>query len=263
MDPAQVGTRRWPGTRDDLGVLVLHGFGSTVQSVLPLAEGIAERGFAVTAPLLPGHGETVEAFGRTDFADWLTAARDELHALAGRCRSTAVVGLSMGGALALTLAAEEPVAAVVAINPFVDTGDRAVLEAEARARAAGITVYPAPGDGDVRKPGAVELRYQELPVSCLRSLFAAGRALTPRLGAICAPMLLVRSRYDAVIGPEGADLLARSVTGPVTRLELPGSAHVAPLDVDADLLVAATLEHLEGALTRRLSPAVPVALEQM
>jgi carboxylesterase len=258
-----VGTRRWPGTRDDLGVLVLHGFGSTVQSVAPVAEGIAERGFAVSAPLLPGHGRTVAAFGATGFPDWLAGARDELRALASRCRGTAVVGLSMGGALALTLAAEEPVAAVVAINPFLDTGDPAVLEAEERARAAGILVYPAPGDGDVRKPGAAEVRYQELPVSCLRSLFAAGRALTPRLGAITAPLLIVRSRHDAVIGPEPADLLARSVSGPVTRLELPDSAHVAPLDVDADLLVSATAEHLERAVSADLSAALPVALEQM
>jgi esterase/lipase len=66
MDASVVGTRRWAGARDDLGVLVLHGLGSTVQSVRPLAEGLAERGFAVSAPLLPGHGQTVEAFAPLD-----------------------------------------------------------------------------------------------------------------------------------------------------------------------------------------------------
>ena len=259
MELSVVATRRWPGSRDYLGVLVLHGFGSTVQSVRPLAEGLAAQGFPVTAPLLPGHGQSVSAFAATGFPDWLAGARDELRALASRCRSTAVVGLSMGGALALTLAAEEPVAAVVAINPFVDTGDPAVLEAEERARAAGIEVYPAPGAGDIRKAGAAEIRYQELPVSCLRSLFAGGRALTPLLSSITAPLLLVRSRYDAVIGAEGADLLAGAVAGPVTRLELPLSAHVAPLDEDADLLVAATAEQLELAIAL----SAPVALEQL
>jgi carboxylesterase len=118
-----------------------------------LAEGLAERGFAVSAPLLPGHGETVEAFAATGFPDWLAAARDELRALAGRCRATAVVGLSMGGALALTLAAEEPVAAVVAINPLVDTGDPAVLEAEERAARAGSSSTPRPGRATCASPG--------------------------------------------------------------------------------------------------------------
>ena len=259
MLPADVATCRWPGETDELGVLVLHGLGSTVQSVRPLAQGLAARGWAVSAPLLPGHGRSVAAFGSTGFPDWLAAAREELRALADRCRSTAVVGLSMGGTLALTLAAQETVAAVVAINPLVDTGDPAVIEAEQHAIATGVRVYPAPGAGDVRKPGAAEIRYQELPVSCLLSLFAGARDLTPQLGALTAPLLLVRSRYDAVIGPEGADILARSVGGPVTRLELPRSAHVAPLDEDADLLVAATAEHL--ALS--LSAAGPLALEQM
>jgi hypothetical protein len=65
-----------------------------------------------------------------------------------------------------------------------------------------------------------------------------------------------------VIGPEGAELLSRAVPGHVTRVELPASAHVAPLDVDADLLLSVTFEHLELALSADLS-ARPVALEQM
>jgi carboxylesterase len=253
-------TSRWPGARDDIGVLVLHGLGSTVQSVRPLAEALADRGWPVSAPLLPGHGETVAAFARTGFPDWLAGARDELRALASRCSGTVVIGLSMGGALALTLAAQEPVLGVVAINPYLDTNDPALHAAEQSALAAGIELVPAPGDGDVRRPGAAEIRYQELPVSCLRSLFAGGRALTPLLPDIAAPLLVVRSRYDAVIGPEAAALLVRSVGGPVTTLELPHSAHVAPLDEDVDLLISGVLEHLELAC---LSVARPVALEQM
>ncbi|MCA1691284.1 MAG: carboxylesterase, partial [Actinobacteria bacterium] len=62
------------GRRPD-GALVLHGLTGTLQSVRGLADAFARAGFAVEAPLLPGHGTTVEELEHTDWEDWLGAAR--------------------------------------------------------------------------------------------------------------------------------------------------------------------------------------------
>ncbi|WP_246354762.1 alpha/beta hydrolase [Nocardioides ungokensis] len=39
-----------------LGVLLLHGFSGSPASMKPWAHALAERGYAVEVPLLPGHG---------------------------------------------------------------------------------------------------------------------------------------------------------------------------------------------------------------
>ena len=90
--------------------LLLHGFGDTPQTLTYLAANLHQRGWTVRAPLLPGHGRTITAWAETRANDWLACARQELDALRRAHSSVALVGLSMGGALAATLAADLPVA---------------------------------------------------------------------------------------------------------------------------------------------------------
>src|SRR6185503_578138 len=86
-------------------ILLLHGGGDTPQSLRYLADVLHARGFHVSAPLLPGHGRSIRDFQQTT-ADALAAAvRDEYTALCQSHDWVAVIGLSMGGALAVPLAA--------------------------------------------------------------------------------------------------------------------------------------------------------------
>ena len=108
------------GGRD--GVLVLHGFTGNPQSMRPLAEAIANAGYTVELPRLPGHGTTVEDMMTTGWADWSGAADAAYRELATRCDRVAVVGLSMGGGLTAFVAEEHPdVTALVFINALVKT----------------------------------------------------------------------------------------------------------------------------------------------
>jgi alpha-beta hydrolase superfamily lysophospholipase len=61
VHPVLPGAEAWssPGGGPH-GVLVLHGFTGNPVSVRPLAEALAEAGFAVEMPRLPGHGTHVE-----------------------------------------------------------------------------------------------------------------------------------------------------------------------------------------------------------
>ena len=72
-------------------VLLLHGAGDTPQTLRYLGEALFAQGFHVEAPLLPGHGRTLDAFRRTSAVDWLNAARSSYRALQSRatigCRS--------------------------------------------------------------------------------------------------------------------------------------------------------------------------------
>ncbi len=90
----------------EVGVLLCHGFTGSPQSLRPWAEHLAERGLTVSLPLLPGHGTRWEDMQVTGWQDWYAEVDRELRALRERCAQVFVAGLSMGGALALRLAAK-------------------------------------------------------------------------------------------------------------------------------------------------------------
>ncbi len=86
------------------GVLLLHGFGDTPQTLSLLARRLHNAGYSVFAPLLPGHGRTLGAFRRSRAEQWIDAAKRALLSMRARSDSVSIVGLSMGGALAVLLA---------------------------------------------------------------------------------------------------------------------------------------------------------------
>lgn len=102
------------------GVLLLHGFGDTPQTLRLLAENLHSAGFGVRGPLLPGHGRSIKAFANSRRAEWLEFAREEFSEFRRKYAEVSIVGLSMGGALAAVLAAEnENLDALVLIAPYL------------------------------------------------------------------------------------------------------------------------------------------------
>jgi carboxylesterase len=217
------------------GVLVLHGFTGSPQSVRGLAETFAGAGFAVELPLLPGHGTTEEDLAATTWDDWLGAAQAAYDDLAGRVDRLVLAGLSMGGALACVLAADHPdVAGLVVVNPAVQPSPemRAAME---EVSAAGEEYVPGIGS-DIADPANEELAYARTPVESLLSLFDAAEKFGGRLGEIACPVLILTSPQDHVVPPTDSDALAAAVSGPVERVTLERSYHVATLDYDRDLI---------------------------
>ncbi|HEV8065737.1 MAG TPA: alpha/beta fold hydrolase [Acidimicrobiales bacterium] len=216
------------------GVLVLHGFTGNPGSMRGLAEAYADAGFSVDMPLLPGHGTSVDDMASTAWQDWSSAAEAALESLAARCDRTLVAGLSMGGTLSLWLAARHPeLAGVVVVNPLVEAPAESFIEMLQQTKVAGVDRIPGIGS-DIKRPETAEGAYEAAPIDCMLSLFAAVAELTPRLAAIDTPLLLLSSREDHVVPPSNGDLLADRYGGPVERVFLENSYHVATLDNDAD-----------------------------
>jgi carboxylesterase len=219
------------------GVLVLHGLTACPQTMRPLAEAFADEGYAVELPLLPGHGTTVDDMMATGWDDWSGAAEAAYRSLAARCERVAVAGLSMGGSLAIWLAIRHPeVAGLVCVNPLVEVAEDVVALARQMVDA-GEDRVPAIG-GDIADPSGRETAYDALPLGPLLSLARAGRELRAQLERITCPVLLMTSPQDHVVPPTNSDHLAASVQGPVQRVSLERSYHVATLDHDRDLIRA-------------------------
>src|SRR5689334_15095429 len=112
-------------------ILLLHGAGDTPQTLRYLANELYARGFHVYAPLLPGHGRSVADFARVTADALLEASRESYRELLSRHSWVAVVGLSMGGALAVILAAESPeMPALGLVAPYLAMPARITRAAE-------------------------------------------------------------------------------------------------------------------------------------
>ena len=231
---ATLGGEAWAAPGGPSGVLVLHGFTGTRATVLPVAEALADAGHTVSAPLLPGHGTCIEDMISTRYADWWAAAEVAYHDLAATNRSVAVVGLSMGATLTCELAIRHPeVAGIVCINPLVRPVERELLELVDLMLDSGETVSEGTGP-DLADPEASETAYDGSPLAAARSLYLALDHLQADLSRIACPVLIMTSAEDHVVPPDNSDHLAAQVSGPVERITLPRSYHVATLDHDRE-----------------------------
>ena len=96
------------------GVLLIHGFTGLPAELLLLGQYLNKRGYTVLGVRLAGHATTVEDMSHMTGEDWMDSVRDGYALLSGICEDISAVGHSMGGLLALRLAAEKPLAASLA-----------------------------------------------------------------------------------------------------------------------------------------------------
>ncbi|MFP5318430.1 MAG: alpha/beta hydrolase [Acidimicrobiia bacterium] len=224
-----------------LGAVVLHGLTGHPKSVEGVAAALEAAGVPSVVPLLPGHGTSVDDLEQRRWDEWVAAAEAALEAAGDRVLA---VGLSVGGSLACRLAADHPrrVAGVVAINPFIDPPAESFREALREMVATGFPRAPGIG-GDQADTGAEgEGGYDELPLSAVLTLAEGLDDLLVRLPRVTCPLLLFTSRADHVVPPVSSDVLAERVGGPVERVWLERSYHVATLDFDREEIERRTVE---------------------
>jgi carboxylesterase len=219
------------------GALVLHGFTGNPGSMRGLAEAFAKAGFHVEMPRLPGHGTTVEDMLTTRWSDWLGEAETAYARLAQRAGAIVVAGLSMGGTLTLRIGADHPeVAGLVCINPATKPLPDEMIGPVRQMLEAGTDVMPGIGS-DIADPDSKENAYEGTPLEPLLSLVEDGLAHLPaEYPRMRVPLLLLTSPQDHVVEPAQSDFLADSYGGPVERVTLERSYHVATQDYDKDLI---------------------------
>jgi carboxylesterase len=214
------------------GALVLHGFTGNCNSMRGVAHALADVGFTVELPLLPGHGTTVEDMNTTSWADWSAAAEEALGKLQARVDGkVVVVGLSMGGSVTAWLGTRHPELAGLAFINAAITMPAEMVEGVQAMLDAGEEYLDGIGS-DIADPDSTESAYAKTPLKPLLSLLEAEESTHPNLGNITCPSLIITSRQDHVVPPTNSDDLANAVSGPVERIWLDRSYHVATLDYD-------------------------------
>jgi len=237
--------------RGRVGVLLSHGFTGSPASMKSWGQYLAAQGYAVSVPRLPGHGTTWQEMNTTTWADWSGEVERAFEALSAHVDSVVVCGLSMGGGLALRLAADHPdrVAGLVLVNPAVAT-DRKDVKLLPVLK---LVIPSFPGiANDIKKPGVEEHGYTKTPLRAADSMFKGYKVLRGELGRITCPVLIFRSAEDHVVDPSSARIILAGVSSSDTREEiLQDSYHVATLDNDAERIFegsAAFIERVSAAV---------------
>jgi carboxylesterase len=228
------------------GVLLCHGFTGSPQSLRPWAEYLAAAGLSVSLPRLPGHGTTWQEMARTRWEDWFAEADRAFEELRGWSEEIFVMGLSMGGCLALRLAELHgpAVSGLVLVNPSV-TADTKLF---ALAPLLKLLVPSLKGiASDIKKEQASELGYTRVPVKAAATLPGLWRTTRDHLDELTQPVLVYRSSTDHVVGPASLEVLRAAL--PESQLEvreLRNSYHVATLDNDAEVIFTGSLEFVQA-----------------
>ena len=240
--PVLPGAEPFSSDGGPVGVLLCHGFTGSPQSMRPWAEHLAAAGLTVSLPRLPGHGTRWQELNLTRWEDWYAEVDRALTGLSSRCEQVFVMGLSMGGTLAIRLAEQRPgdVAGLVLVNPSLLTTrpDRHLLPLLQ-------LLLPSwtPIGSDIKKPGVTELAYDRLPLKASYSLSKLWIATRSDLAKVVQPILIFRSSQDHVVEPDSCVLLKDKVSSTSVReVVLENSYHVATLDNDAETIFAGSLD---------------------
>lgn len=233
------------GTR---AVLILHGFGDTTQSVRGLADTLHERGWTVRVPMLPGHGGTLRDHARSGATEWIDAARQAYEALGAESSHVSLVGQSMGGALAVILAAGRAPDALVLLAPYLTLSQRGRRIARYHRLVSLFVPYlPSRSDSSIRD---AEARRQSLGLGVttpgliheLATVVGQAWSAAPRVEA---PTLVIHSRHDPRIADADALRGVQRLGGdPVLRWAT-NSGHVLTVDHDREWIAAEVADWIE------------------
>jgi len=99
-----------PDSENDkqMGFIVIHGFTSTTSSMLYIAERLVKLGYHVELPMLSGHGTIPDDLRKIKWEHWVNDVQKSWFQLRKRVDSIFLVGLSMGGTLALNFSTKIP-----------------------------------------------------------------------------------------------------------------------------------------------------------
>ena len=235
FDPAVVAP--WSLGDGRRGALLLHGFAGTPPELRRLGEHLAERGWRCAAPVLPGHGLRPEDLHRTHWRDWAGGVQRAFDLLAAECDAVAVAGQSMGGALALHLAATDlRVRAVASLaTPLWLPG---MLQHFLPVISRVVRWHKPTSEVDLWDQTAVDELYSYgiRSTSAILELKRLVATVRDELVQVRAPVLVLHGGRDRTIDPECADEIARRLisSAGVDLHVYPRSGHAVSVDVDRD-----------------------------
>jgi carboxylesterase len=237
-----------------VGCLLIHGFTSTPFEMRGLGRFLADRGITAGAWLLAGHGTRPEDLKGKTWHDWYASVGEALDCMRARCDRVYVVGLSLGGALALYAAAHRgrDLAGVVAMSApiYLPRGLAIALR-----RVDSQIPYLKKPYRDIQDPAARarHVGYMRSPVDATASLIELLGPVRSGLRKIAIPALIIYSRHDHVVPNFNSHFIYSRLGSKDKQLAaLDRGFHIVTVDTDCQKVYAAIADFIrerEGAKT--------------
>ena len=227
-----------------VGALLIHGFTGSPPEMRLVGDYLHQRGYTISAPLLPGHGTSVDDMNRSKWPEWTACVKDALADLETRCETVFVGGLSMGAVLTLYLAALHPeLAGAFTYSPAVVVADRLIYLTPILKYL--IPKKPKSDVSDLTDPEA-EMRlwsYEENPTSAAHELLKLIRRVRRLLPQVTCPLLIIHSTLDTTIHPQSAQFTyERAGSADKELVTLHNSGHCITVDSEWEAVAKKTYQ---------------------
>ncbi|MBN1278752.1 MAG: alpha/beta fold hydrolase [Chlorobium sp.] len=249
--------------RRAIGVLIIHGFTATPESLSILEGPLKALGLPVKMPLLTGHGESSpEALRGVSCGQWIDDVSRALLEMASQADKIVVIGHSMGALLGLQLAAAYPgiVDSLVLAAPAIRLSS---LLAPGRP----LHFVSAPLSLVVRKWGLKPVfvgtdvlrcpgQYDWAPTDAILSLFRLIGMTVPLLADVYVPTLILHNRRETTVLAESADDLYNCIGTASNQkriIWLDRSEHQIFCDCERERAMQAVVDFVSGRLHEAVS----------
>jgi carboxylesterase len=233
-----------PPRRRSIGVLLLHGFTSHLNTVNGLVPHLEAAGIPYEMPILRGHGTRYQDLSGVTQGDWYVDAERALIKLWNKVDRIVVVGLSMGGLVALELAIRHPdklagVVTVAACLKFVDP-----LAPLSGLMSRVIKYWPSPESfNDLSRKGPDFKNYPKFPTRTFARLYEYSQQIAERLREVHVPIRILQSKKDQITAAEAANIIYEKVSSPVREIVwYEESGHEMMQDLEAERVFADVME---------------------
>jgi len=188
------------------GILLIHGYLAAPLEVRAMAEHFESKGYAVYAARLRGHGTASEDLAQTPWEDWYESV-NRGYAIVKSLTDTIIIGgFSTGGVLALLAAGKKggKIKAVFSINAPLQLRNYMAKFASSIVSMNSLLSRLKGGSNweyVENSPENKHINYTRNPVTGVKELGEAMRAMEEVLGNICVPTLLIQSHRDPIVDP--------------------------------------------------------------
>ena len=228
-----------------LGVLLIHGFTSSLDCVNGVVPSLDKLGVEVEMPILRGHGTKPEDLKGVTYHNWMEDAEAAYQNIAKRVDGVVVVGLSMGGLVALNLAANHPevlgVVTWAAALEFVNPLSRFV-------GLLGKFFKMWPGQESFNDPECRKkcTNYKSFATDSFASLYKFAQLTKGRLSEVCTPICIIQSRKDQVVKPSAGQHIFDGVGSAYVEIHwLEHSGHELGQDMECERVFEITADFVK------------------
>ncbi|MFO8037365.1 MAG: alpha/beta fold hydrolase [Anaerolineales bacterium] len=221
------------------GCLLIHGFTGSPKEMQPLGEYLSKQGYTALGIRLFAHATSPDDMNRARWQDWVASVDDGWYLLQESVDEVFIIGLSMGGVLALYETPHLPVVGTVTLStPYQLIQDPRIPLMKYFWR---LLPFVSKGESDWQDPDQTEqhFSYDAYPSRAIYELVQLLDEMQKTLPQIHVPVLLMHSKDDLTVPPENMVEIYEHLGTPEDQKEMvyiEKSGHVLTRDIKKDLV---------------------------